>query len=204
MSEKVVLTQEQADAAERYKKDGHKMAEFVAHAHSFHGAYEPLKAIGIDDMARFLYEPNSYEVEPRFKSGDWIVNKNKQPFNVYSKPLAVEITSLVEDEGRARARFADDCCAVYFDEIRHATPEEIAEEKERRWWKKHGRKPWELREGDILEYLGDLYIVDCFDSEMVCLKSGIERKSNYAETFGFVEKHFKIVCLVESRLDVSE
>ena len=31
----------------------------------------------------------------------------------------------------------------------HATPEEIAQEKERRWWEKLGRKPNEYRKGDV-------------------------------------------------------
>ena len=34
---------------------------------------------------------------------------------------------------------------VLIENIRHATSEEIAEEKQRRWWSERGRDVWELK-----------------------------------------------------------
>src|SRR5699024_8613457 len=64
---------------------------------------------------------------------------------------------------------------AYFDEgrtmlltsLRNATQEEIAEEKQRRWWAKHGRDVWELKEDDILNVNGAIRTVYHVDENKV-------------------------------------
>lgn len=186
---KVTLTQDQADAIERFKTSKqHAIRRYVNR--SFRKS-TCLYDITLDELICALYI--GYEVEPEFKVGDWVVTSDfLEPIR---KVKEVNDRLLVDN---TRIVWRD------FGEIRHATPEEIAKEKERRWWAKHGREPWEIKEDDVLEYLGDLYIIDCFDSEKICLKSGIERKTDYEETFDFVKKHFKVVCFAEDRKDIKQ
>ncbi len=195
---KVKITQEQADALEAVR-DREKVRSMIIRWHTGRGRWvgdeESLNELELDDLIRALYI--GYEVEPEFEVGDW-------GFTIRECGQKGQVGQVVEVyKVFARLDYGDGTGSWWsFRDLRHATPEEIAEEKERRWWAKHDRDVWGIREDDVLEYLGDLYIIDCFDSEEVCLKSGIERKTNYAEPFDFVKKHFKVVCFAEDRKDV--
>src|SRR5699024_5902020 len=81
-------------------------------------------------LAKALYI--GYEVEETFEVGDWIYSKQVEKF------------IKIEDEGQLEGynKFPS-----YY---RSATPEEIAKEKERRWWAKHGREVWGLRRNDLV------------------------------------------------------
>ena len=55
---------------------------------------------------------------------------------------------------------------VFKEDTRHATPEEIAEYEVALTFHKHGRKPFEVRQGDIISYNeSDKFIVDYEDIE---------------------------------------
>lgn len=197
MSEKVVLTQEQADAVELIKRSNTEDKRLIDSAitmrdsrvFTFTGALEPLNELLITDFAKALYI--GYGVKSGFKIGDKIIEE------VNGKEV-VEITG-VDGSG-----YHLDRCHGYKNKLtveshfRHATPEEI----ERRWWNKHGREPWEIKEEDIFEYLGDLYIVDWFDSRDVNFKRGKERNDDYTDSYDYVKEHFKVVCFAEDRKDV--
>lgn len=142
MTEKVKLTREQAEALELYKantgKDLGWVQYFVEYRHCFNYEYLPLKGFTFDEFARVLYLPDSYEVEEEYKVGDWVVN------------TANSRIAKVEKDAPDRV-WVDDEKARYFmkSALRHATPEEIKAEKERRVWKKIGREVGEFRDGDI-------------------------------------------------------
>ncbi len=197
--EKVKITQEQADAIEAVQ-DREKVRSMIIRWHTGRGRWvddeESLNELELDDLIRALYI--GYEVEPEFKKGQWI-------YDITDENKTVIEVAYVTDRrvhGFWKTEYSDIDTHVAIENARHFTKAEIAKEKERRWWAKHGRKSWEIREDDILEYLNDLYIIDYFDSEKVYLKSGIERKADYAEPFDFVKKHFKVVAFSDDRKDV--
>lgn len=142
MTEKVKLTHEQAEAFKIYKEAGHNLAVFAANSRGFHGHYESLKTLSIDELGRILYEPNSYEIEPQFKVGDWIARVDQVTFDKGEKFMRItgfdgEFVKFAP--GRSlRPKL-----------LRKATPEEIKTEKERRLWKNLGRKVGEFKKGDI-------------------------------------------------------
>src|SRR5690606_32776822 len=139
--EKVKVTREQAKAIEcalydvdEYKGNPDKLLRHASMSNvNFRNELHPIDTIDIVTLAKALYI--GYEVEPEFKVGDWVVNTS----NGYIR--------LVENEREANFLNND---YIKRHELRHATPEEIAVEKERRWWAKHGRDVWELRPGDLL------------------------------------------------------
>ena len=93
--------------------------------------------ISLDEL-KVIFE-SGYEVKPEFKVGDWVIcKKTKQIGQIEEYGIWDDSVWVTNDEFN------------FFTDYRHATPSEIAEEKERRWWKKHGRKKWDLKRGDIL------------------------------------------------------
>src|SRR5699024_10035554 len=83
--------------------------------------------------------------------------------------------------------------------------EEIAEEKERRWWKKHGRQPWELRFDDVIIHKEKHEIIRAIDvqskGEVIVFING-----GYRETLNitYVKQLYSVVCFVDDRKDVKE
>lgn len=83
--------------------------------------------------------------------------------------------------------------------IRHATPEEIAKETERSWWKKHGRDYWELKEDDILYYDGHIFAVYEETEIYVKLYSGGEYS---LMAWSVIKNKYAVACFAEDRKDV--
>jgi len=196
---KPIITQEQAGAIEKLKAE---------HFHSLETLFKNPENYCLKDFEKPLLKLTpekyhdalyiGYEVEPEFKAGQWI-------YDITDKNKTVIEVAYVTDRrvhGFWKTQHSDIDTNVAIENARHFTKAEIAKARERSWWAKNDRDVWEIREDDILEYLNDLYIVDSFDSERVYLKSGIERKSDYAEPFDFVKKHFKVVAFSEDRKDV--
>lgn len=180
--EKVKVTQEQAGAVEWFKKEHQEKLGDM----SLRSFYDALRY--------------GYEVEPEYKVGEYIVYENEVVKNTM-KIIDIEAGDILVEpiyEGFENYNRV----SVTSPSIRYATPSEIAKEKERRFFARNGRKPWELLEDDILEYLGDLLIVDSFDSEDVCFRRSKGSIDDYFENLDYVKEHFKVVCFAESRLDV--
>lgn len=183
--EKIKITQAQRDAIEQYKNNGHNLNIFVASRRGFHSQYKPLKEMTVDDMARLLYEPNSYEVEPEFKVGDNVLT---------DKGRVMEILREVNCDSFKVGFIANG--EMYKEVIskksveRHATDEEV-------WWARHGRKPWQVIEGDMLwnTTQGKPYNVFGVLDEIVDLGS-------FQITIEQVKAFYKVICFVDSRLDV--
>lgn len=130
MINKIQLTQEQIEAVERFKElgYGYGMLHFSKGKGHYTDSYKPLNNLTLDEMARILYEPNSYELEqPQFKVGDVVVR------------TSVGHTFIVEDINEVRV-FADGNSHKKTN-LRHATTEE-------KFWFDLGRKFREVKKGD--------------------------------------------------------
>ncbi|MEK3935967.1 hypothetical protein MKY41_11620 [Sporosarcina sp. FSL W7-1349] len=159
MTEKVKLTREQDTRLKEMLKDVmySKGSILVQQAKGWRdGNNICLNALSLDQLAKVLYEPNSYEVEEEYKVGDWkkvqLANKKwviGKIDTVTFKEKAEEIALNYLDEDRVWRRVWESAKCSF-----NPTPEEIKNEKERRAWAKIGRGPGEFRDGDfgISEY----------------------------------------------------
>src|SRR5699024_4754579 len=192
--EKVVINQEQADAFESEVLTSD--VESVARCHMRGWEYRCnrcLNELSLEQIMRAKYV--GYEICPEYKVGEWKVVK-------YSN----EIGRVVE-HFKEKQRVELDCNYFTYKEVdlRSATPEEIAEEKERRWWKKHGRQPWELRFDDVLIPKEKHEIIRVIDvqskGEVIVFING-----GYRETLNitYVKQLYSVVCFVDDRKDVKE
>ena len=97
--------------------------------------------------------------EPEFKVGDYAVELDKyitkiEKINEDGMPVGYFYE--LENNG-----FCQSETAVFGFRARHATPEEIAEYEAALNFHKHGRKPFEVKEGDILkDDEGTIFFVD--------------------------------------------
>lgn len=201
MSEKVKLKRKHADLIESElgkmsKSDlmNQHVRTIVEKNNRFVGDYAPFNSLSIEDMAKALYI--GYEVEEEWQTGDWVVTKSG---------YIGEIEFINEIEGWANIGYSKDtlkrgvCLAKTFnlDEIkRHATEQEIAQEKERRFFARHGRKLWELRKGDLLYEKGASFTVSNPGEIAVRFE-----ESKLLFDWDKITKNFKVSCFVEDRLD---
>ena len=70
MTNKIQLTVQQEKAIKLYKKSDLDLANFVSNRKKWSIYYVSIKDLEIDDFARLLYEPNSYEVVNEYEVGD--------------------------------------------------------------------------------------------------------------------------------------
>src|SRR5690625_2663863 len=123
---KVRLTQEQADAIEGIKEYQRKLLN--SGEHRIMEEFKDLRSLTTDEFMDALYV--GYEVEPEYSVGDWIV--------VDYGEHGTEVGIIKGWIDKPHSFFIDKChFGANVNEARHATPEEIAEEKERRWFAKH-------------------------------------------------------------------
>lgn len=192
---KVRITQEQADAIERLKQSHRdEIKRFKKHPDHFVNWLLPIKNMHVDDIEKAYRD--GYEIEIEYKQGEHVFHKSSEKIGV-----------VYEDNGYLSVRFLDvKGTDMAFNPLnfRHATRQEIETEKTHIWWKKHDRNMWEIREGDILSYLGYPFVVDSFDSGVVHFKINEEFDRQYteAECFNFVKGNFKLLCFVEDRKDI--
>src|SRR5690625_4692295 len=153
MTEKVKVTREQAEAIERIKTEQIKRFEEVKKNKTTYLLTDwekPLFELDSKHLQDALYI--GYEVEPEFNKGDFVVwhglvvNIQHPQTNDHKDDGSCYFT-LVRSDGSTYGN-------ITRDEIRHATPSEIAEEKERRWWKKLGRNVIQYEIGDVVLYKG--------------------------------------------------
>src|SRR5690625_4443052 len=140
MTEKVKVTREQAEAIEMVRGDTNKgltTGNIITQLRK-QWMFNPYNTLNELTTEQFLVATlGDYEVEESFEVGDWVVTKVT---NHIGKITGFSnIPNYYDIEG------------IQTDNIRHATPEEIAEEKERRWWKKHGRDVLYLKKVDLLK-----------------------------------------------------
>lgn len=130
-----------------------------------------------------------YEVEPEFKIDDWVVVENHgdewiaKVAKVYcERSVYVDCCPYVDNKN---------CYA--FSKLRHATKEEIAQEKKRRFWSGLGRYVEQYRDSDII--LNP-------DGEIDEIRGVKEDGLIVSRTYGKFEKsEAKLICPSETRLD---
>src|SRR5690625_2394970 len=126
--EKVKITQEQADALRKAIADygsDNVMNDHVKMIDNWENILDPLNDLEPHQLARALYV--GYEVEPEFKIGQWVKSRHGIGTGKITK---IDKMGYYTDFGMIATS----------DDIRHATPQEIATEKARRWWAKHDRE----------------------------------------------------------------
>lgn len=154
MTEKVKLPQNVADAIEAFRNADISDYGIVIETHNV------AKISGLEDEPKVLLNwihgkdggnadllldalRIGYEVELEYKTGDWV-----RYWKTDSIPAIGEITHI--DHNFNWAKFNNCIVARRIENItRHATPEEIKAEKERRVWVKIGRQVGEFRDGDM-------------------------------------------------------
>ncbi|GGA31962.1 hypothetical protein [Psychrobacillus lasiicapitis] len=151
MTEKVKLTQEQDARLKEMMMDVmySKNSILLQQAKGWRCASNVcLNTLSLGQLARVLFEPNSYEVEPQFKPGDMVMVRwmNKDKEQLY-EILKVNFVEGAAYEVEITGEFGFNVAPVSI--VRQATPEEIKTEKERLLWKKIGRKVGEFHVGDI-------------------------------------------------------
>lgn len=192
MTEKVVLTKEQAKAIEEIKD-----IDYAINIHSFNKRPDsPLADIKTSTLARALFV--GYEVEPEFKVGDWVYDIQ------YNKVARIDHRGV--DDNRV---WVDDEDFNFFAivNIRHATPEEIAEEKERRLFAEHGRKVWELKKYDRIKCKSTDKEYEILDVEKPLRFKVLDMRDVHLRNLEFyntqqISSRFVVVCFAENRLDV--
>lgn len=183
---KVKLTQEQVEALKIYKEAGHNLAVFAANRRGFHGPYESLKILSIDELGRVLYEPNSYEVEPQFKVGDWVVRDTEfRNFIDDEKYQNYHVGSVFKIQTVLNGYAIDERGTNHdLENIRHANLEEIKAEKERQLWKSIGREVGEFRLGDVMiKNNGDSVVIRNLEGAIHNYQQGIRKGFFPAESF---------------------
>ena len=185
---KVILTKEQAEAIKQIKD-----IDYAINIHAFNKRPgSPLAELQTSEIARALYI--GYEVEPEFKVGDWVYHQSD---GIVSQITRVNFNKLVPDAINTDGHKGWISC----EDIRHATSEEIKQEKERRFWEKHGREVKEYRKGDLFIHPHDRRVYEIIE---------IDKNSSWPirfidkfgknDGFGY-EAGLRIVCFAEQRLD---
>ena len=183
MSEKVKVTENQHTSL-KYATT-HESNQSIIKRRVFCDIDKELMELKLDELIRALYI--GYEVDPEFKIGDWVIHKPSREIGKVRYVGSHSLT-LENNSGGGSGHF------------RHATPEEIAEEKERIWWNKHGRDVWELRERDFLVNKDGIAweVTSVNPKEDYC--SIDYTRFNYEE----IMRAFRVLCFAENRLDLKE
>lgn len=172
MTEKVKITREQAEAI-KWLKERVFTAEDVIVSHATrpnnwtldqNKALNGMPLLNLIDAYRF-----GYEVEEEYKVGDWVADTLSGSIG---KVVRVGNDFVELDGGEVPS----------FDYARHATPEEIKAEQERRVWAKIGRGVMEFRHGDSARHINDSSISD-IDFLKACYKAGTLKGFYPAESF---------------------
>lgn len=180
--EKVKVTAKQAAEIEHHKQKGEEQIDYLIDIHSLNKRPDlAIAKMKPSQLIRALYF--GYEVEPEFKLNDYVWH--------------TENDTILKLDDEDRVEFAN----KYYtgkDKLRHATPSEIAEEKERRFFARYGREPWELKVGDLLKtkHTDEVVMVRK-------VKDGRAVIGDYTayNNVDLIKKHYKVACFAENRLD---
>src|SRR5699024_348071 len=194
--EKVKLTQEQA-----WMIENHRGAfESLMRKHHMKNCPTYIDELTTQQVVDAYF--GGYEVEETFKVRDWVVHIPTGIIGEISHVNDNWISFFHSDEQKA--------VNISGNDLRHATPEEIAEEKQRRWWANHDRNLWELKEGDILiskkkPHSCIVKFVEATDENATLLVDGIQDEFyEGSETLEYMREEYKVFCFVEDRKDLED
>ena len=190
--EKVKLTQEQAQMIENHRGSFERLMSkrYMKNCPTY------IDELTIQQVVDAYF--GGYEVEETFRVGDWVVCEDG---------YIGQIEFINEIEKWANIGYSKDtrergvCLATTYDLIdiiRHATPEEIAEEKKRRWWARHGRDVYEFKSGDLIDH--DHYVVEVMEVRSDMLR--VEINTTVATITKEYYDQIKIICFAEDRKDL--
>ncbi|WP_040985479.1 hypothetical protein [Oceanobacillus jeddahense] len=169
--EKIQLTQEQADAiefalseSEDFKDNPDRLfRECIASHVNFHNELYALNKLDVVKLAKVLYAPNSYEVIPQLKVGDWATYDN----GPYSYPRYV--TRQVNEIDDDLVYFDEDRC-MPIGQVRLASQEEAAGAKKIQFWDRVGRKEDEYKHDDlVITDAGDYGFIDMSEEDICAM-----------------------------------
>ncbi|MDN4609145.1 hypothetical protein [Sporosarcina highlanderae] len=159
MSGKVKLTQKQSEGIEAMLRSGNWTHEQLIEKHARGMEWSGMQASKLNGIPLLTFVDAlriGYEVEEEYKVGDWVFILNVSKIG---KVVRVGNDFVEVDNGMVPS----------FGFFRHATPEEIKAEKERRVWKEIGREVGEFRDGDRgihasgTSVIRKDYIKECYD-----------------------------------------
>ena len=130
--DKPVINQEQADGIRDWKYNRGILLGF--HARDNLSDDNCLQSLTLDELARCLYV--GYEVEEKFKQGEWVVVTFKLHTTIHGKTKKITDVNKSCSVGDDIYFELDGKGVVYQNEIRHATESEIAGEEKSRMDKK--------------------------------------------------------------------
>jgi hypothetical protein len=187
--EKVKVTQKQFDWLEGYELTQAQI-DYLIEVHPHRKRPEsPIIDWSASKLARALYI--GYEVEPEFKVGDWVVYDNGiERGHGYR-------TNQIKEIDEWSAHF-DERRSMGLSSLRHATPQEIATEKTRRWWAKHDRDVWEIREDDLLMPRNSAVAF----AVRTVYEDRVEMRNGGTVTFEEIKRRYKVSCFAEDRKDI--
>lgn len=177
--EKVKLTRDQRQTVKNFMNNGNILKLTVNELHKV-----------ID---------GEYEVESEFKVGDWAVYESVNGYNKIREIIEIRHETYVY----AYWSYPDELTWVSKRNIRHATPEEITKEKQRRWWAKHGREVWELSLYDsVITKEGHPFTISYIyrDYSGGTVKYELSNGAYYDKDD--MEDKFKILYFAEDRKDI--
>lgn len=150
MTEKIQITQPQAEVVQmamKTKENREAVLGYVARGVPIpNRSYRVLSVLPFDDLARVLYEPDSYEVKPAFEVGQYV---SKTDGNLFSNG---SIAAKVKEIHSYRLILDGPTGHYTLDFIRPSTPEETKAEKERQLWAKIGREVGDFLINDKIVY----------------------------------------------------
>src|SRR5699024_5720744 len=203
MSEKVKLTREQAEAIKSIRGDinGGFTPGNIRTQLKKQWMSKPYATLNELPFEQFIVAVlGDYEVEETFEVGDLVVRERegiKHEKDLYRKGRLFEIYAI--DENLSCPVICKEMGGHVKESLRHATPEEIAEEKQRRWWSKYGREVWELKENDLLYYDDEFKEVEGV-SEIGAIMLSSERFYLPLET---IKSKYSVACFAEDRKDIN-
>ncbi|WP_163526647.1 hypothetical protein [Halobacillus ihumii] len=142
MTDKLVITKEQSGALDLFNSYDLLFIDFINPETEWVGAFKSLNNFTPEQFALLLC--GWYTVEEPFKVGDWVVHGLAE--KIFKADIG-KVTKLVED-----GLHADNGMGGYIGAFRKATPQEIAQEKERRRWKAIDREPGQIKPYDIVTH----------------------------------------------------
>ncbi|WP_079708109.1 hypothetical protein [Paraliobacillus ryukyuensis] len=188
MSEKVKVTKKQAEILDNCKNKTSLLRRTILSILS--GKESAMYELSTDDLAKAIYI--GYEVEEEYKKNDWIVVEDCPCDHIIGKVQKIKDVEHIEGYD-TMYHYEDWWSDKRKTKLRHATEQEIAQEKKLRFWNGLGRYIEEYKDGDII--LNP-------DGEIDEVREIKEDGLIVSRTFGEFEKsEAKLICPLESRLD---
>ena len=180
--EKLVISKEQEEAFLKYTDSmppSVHLKYFIDNHKEWCAEYGSLSNFTPQQFALLLC--GWYKVKEPFKVGDWVKS------NSTSKVARIDERGVMDDRA-----WVDDFEVNFFIDFRHATPEEIAQEKKRRFWAELGREVDEYKIGDIVAKNGNVQEI-----------SGVLRDGWKIQTYSLpvYNDELTLICPVERRMD---